>query len=146
MWEAISRPWRNRLFIGAFIGVVVYVFAVLLRFDPQPVPYAVAMAVVLSLVWLVFDIVDEGPTEWEPAVPTFGDRVDEATSDLRILSSHQQASVPSEALGVRLVALAQARDPALAEALRHELAPVRRMSPAEIDHILTRIEESRAGS
>lgn len=146
MWDAISRPWRNRLFIGAFIGAVLYVFAVLLRFDPQPVPYAVALAVVLSLMWLVFDIVDEDPTEWEPARPAFSDRVHEATSDLRILSSHEQASVPSEALRVRLVALAQARSPALAEALRHELEPVRRMSPAEIDHILTRIEEARAGS
>ena len=143
MWPAISRPWRNRLFIAAFISTVCYLGAVLLRFGPQPVPFAVAMAVVLSLMWLVFDLLDEDPTEWSPALPAFGDRVDEATPDLRLLTSHQQASVPSEAVRDRLVTLARARDPDLATTLHHELATVRRLSPAEIDRILTRIEEAR---
>lgn len=142
-WSSISRPWRNRLFIAAVISVVCYGFAVLLRFGPQPVPFLVAMAVILSLVWLVFDIFDEEPTEWLPALPRTSDRVDEATADLRILTSHQQASAPSEALRDRLVALARARDPDLASSLDSELAAVRRLSPTEIDRILTRIEEAR---
>ncbi len=143
MWTSVSRLWRNRLLIAAFISTVCYVAAVLLRFGPQPVPFTVAMAVVLSLMWLVLDIFDEDPTEWSPALPTFGDRVDEATPDLRLLTSHQQASVPSAAVRDRLVTLARSQDPDLATTLHHDLATVRRLSPAEIDRILTRIEEAR---
>lgn len=143
MWTVLSRPWRNRLVIAVFISTVCYVGAVLLRFGPQPVPFAVAMAVVLSLMWLVFDIFDEHPTEWSPALPAFVDRVDEATPDLRLLTSHQQASVPSAAVRERLITLARSRDPDLATTLHHELASLRRLSPAEIDRILRRIEEAR---
>ncbi len=143
MWTRLTRTWRHRLFIFAFITGVCYVLAVLLKLGPQPVPFGVAMAVVLSVMWLVLDITDEEPTEWVPALPRASDRVDEATPDLRILTSHQQASAPSEAVRDRLVALARARDPDLATALHHELATVRRLSPAEIDEILTRIEEAR---
>ena len=143
MWAAFTRRWRNRLFIGVVISVASYFYAVLLKLGPQPVPFAVAVAVILSLVWLAFDLVDEEPVAWVPALPRTHDRVAEATSDLRILTSHQQASVPSEAVRDRLVALARPRDPELAETLSHELAAVRRLSPAEIDQILTRIEEAR---
>ena len=69
--------------------------------------------------------------------------MDEVTSDLRILSSHQQADHPSEALAQRLVALARDRDPDLASEVRDELAGLGRIPPAVIDRILTRIEESR---
>jgi hypothetical protein len=143
MWAGFARTWRNRLFLAFFIGGVCYALAVALRLGPQPVPFAVAMAVVLSLTWLVFDIADEDPTEWTPALPQTSDRLDEPTPDLRILSSHQQASVPSEAVRDRLVALARTRDPELAATLHHELTPTRRLSPAEIDRILTRIEDVR---
>lgn len=142
-WSLLSRAWRNRLFIAVFICVVGYVCAALLRFGPQPIPFAVAMAVILSLMWLVFDLVDDEPVDWVPALSHGSDRVDEATADLRILTSHQQASAPSEAVRDRLVALARSRDPELATDLHHELATVRRLSPAEIDRILTRIEEAR---
>ncbi len=135
--------WRGRLLVGAVLGAIGYVSAVLLEFGPRPVPYAVMVAILLTLVWLVLDTVDAPAARWHPVLPHARDRVDEATSDLRILSSHVQASVPSEAVRERLVALARARDPDLAAALRHELDPVRRLSPAEIDRILTRIEEVR---
>ena len=140
---ALSRVWRGRLLAGAVLGAAGYAAAVLLEFGPQPVPYAVMVAIVLTLVWLVLDTVDAPAAQWRPRLSPSGDRVGEATSDLRILSGHVQASVPSEALRERLVALARARDPDLAVALRHELDPVRRLSPAEIDRLLTRIEEVR---
>lgn len=147
MWAdlpaTITRTWRSRLALGAAVTVVLYVFAVLLELGPQPVPFVVSMGVVLSLVWLALDLSDEEPVAWVPALPRTQDRVDEATSDLRILTSHQQSSVPSEAVRDRLVALARPRDPELAETLHRELAAVRRLSPAEIDQILTRIEEAR---
>jgi hypothetical protein len=139
----VTRAWRGRLLAGAVLGAAGYAAAVLLEFGPQPVPYVVMVAIVLTLVWLVLDTVDAAAAQWRPALPASGDRVDEATSDLRILSGHAQASVPSGALRERLVALARAHDPDLAVALRDELEPVRRLSPAEIDRILTRIEEVR---
>ena len=92
-----------------------------LDFEPRPVPFAVMAAIVCTLAWLLLDTVDLAPARWRSALPPRGDRVDEATSDLRILSSHQQASAPSEAVRDRLVALARTRDPALADALRDEI-------------------------
>ena len=83
MWARLTRTWRNRLFIFAFITGVSYVLAELLKLGPQPVPFLVAMAVVLSVMWLVFDISDEDPTEWVPALPRTGVIVGEPV-ELRI--------------------------------------------------------------
>lgn len=138
-----ARPSRGRIIWGVVIGALGYGLAVVLRFDPQPLPYVVMMTVVLTSLWLVLDTVDAPPAEWMPTLPPLADRVHEATSDLRILSSHAQASTPTPAVRDRLVALARTRDPALAETLRDEIDPARRLSPAEIDRILTRIEEAR---
>ncbi len=125
------------------MGVVGYVAAVLLDFDPQPAAYGVMVVIVLSTAWLVLDTIDAPAARWLPSLPSTVDRVDEATSDLRLLSSHAQASAPSPAVRQRLASLARARDPGLADTLLDELDPVRRLSPAEIDRILTRIEEAR---
>ena len=138
-----DRRWRSRLLGGVALGVVAYVVSVWLDFEPRPVPFAVMAAVVCTLVWLLLDTVDLSPARWRSALPPAGDRVDEATSDVRILTSHQQASEPSDAVRDRLVALAAARDPVLADALRAEIEPHQRLSPAQIDRILTRIEEAR---
>lgn len=138
-----ARQWRTRVVLGAVLGVVGYGLAELGRMGPEPLPYVVMVLVVLSLAWLVSDVVDVSPAEWTPALRAPGDRVHEASPDLRILAGHLQAGEPSEALRDRLVALARTRDPVLAEALRDELTPVRRLAPAEIDRILTRIEEAR---
>ncbi len=140
---SVTRQWRARLVGGAVLGAIGYVAAVLLDFEPRPGAYAVMAVIVLAWVWLVLDTVDAPVAHWRSALPPAGDRVDEATSDLRILSSHAQADVPSAALGERLVALARARDPDLAASLHHEIHPERRLSPADIDRVLTRIEEAR---
>ena len=137
----ISRLWRRRLLVGTALGTAGYPAAVLLRFGPQPFPYAVMVSIVLTLAWLVLDTVDAPPARWVPALPSADDRVGEATADLRILSSHVQASRPSSAVRDRLVSLARARDAALADDLLRELAPDGRLFPADIDRILTRIEE-----
>lgn len=140
---SIARHWRTRLVGGALVGAFGWVAAVLLDFEPQPVAYVVMVVIVLSLAWLVLDTVDVPAARWHSGLMPAGDRVDEATSDLRILSSHEQADVPSEALRDRLVALARGRDPDLAATLEAELAGNRRLSPTDIDHILMRIEETR---
>ena len=137
------RPSMSRVLWGLVVGALGYGLAVVLHFDPQPLPYLVMMTVVLASLWLVLDTVDAPPARWVPTLPPLADRVDEATSDLRILSSHVQASTPTPAVRDRLVALARTRGPDLAETLQHEIDPARRLSPAEIDRILTRIEEAR---
>lgn len=139
----MSAQWRNRLLGGVALALAGFGAAVLLDFEPQPVPYALWSLIVLASAWLLLDTIDVPQTAWRSTLGPRADRSDEVTSDLRVLTGHQQARVPSEALRDRLVALARARDPALADALRDELDPVRRLSPAEIDRILTRIEDSR---
>lgn len=142
-WKAVPPAWRSRILLGTLAALVGYGAAVLLRFDPQPGPYAVMAAVVLALGWLVLDTVDAPAAEWVPRIQPAGDRVDEVTSDLRVLSSHQHADHPSTALAERLVALARGRDPDLAAEIQRDLAGRDRIRPADIDTILTRIEESR---
>lgn len=140
---SIRERWRGRLAGGVALASAGYVVTLLLDMDPRPLPYVVWSVVVLALAFLVLDIVDVPAAEWQQGTPPSGDRVDEATSDLRVLSSHQQADQPSDALARRLVALARGRDPDLGDAVERELADVRRLSPADIDRILTRIEDVR---
>ena len=132
--------WSGRAVKGVVLAVAGYAVAVWLDMDPQPLPYLVWSVVVLVTAYLVIDTVDVPAAEWQQG-PQATDRVDEASSDLRVLSSHVQSDQPSDALARRLVALAHARDPDLGDALGRELAGRRRLSPADIDRILTRIED-----
>jgi hypothetical protein len=140
---SIRERWRGRLAGGVALAGAGYVVTLLLDMDPRPLPYVVWSVVVLALAFLVLDIVDVPAAEWQQGTPSSPDRVDEATSDLRVLSSHHQADQPSDALARRLVALARGRDPDLGDAVERELADTRRLSPADIDRILTRIEDVR---
>jgi hypothetical protein len=119
-----------------------YGVAVWLDMEPQPLPYVVWSVVVLATTYLVLDTVDVPAAEWQQ-VPHPMDRADEVSSDLRVLTSHVQSDQPSEGLARRLVALARARDPDLGDTLARELADTRRLAPADIDRILTRIEDVR---
>jgi hypothetical protein len=139
----VEPQWRRRLLTGAALGAGGFAAGTWLDFEPQPLAYALMVVIVLSGVWLVLDTVDAPAAQWRSGPPGREDRVDEATSDLRILSSHQQATTPSPAVRDRLVGLARARDPDLAATLQDELDPERRLTPAQIDRILTRIEEAR---
>jgi hypothetical protein len=138
-----ASRWHGRLSGGAALAATGYGFAVLLDFEPRPLPYAVWAVVVLALGFLVVDTVDAPAAQWRTGSTTPGDRVDEVTSDLRVLTSHRQADHPSDALRRRLVELARGRDPDLAAAIERETADVPRLSPADIDRILTRIEDVR---
>lgn len=140
---SVAPHWRTRLVGGALLGALGYVAAVLLDFEPQPAAYVVMVVIVLTMAWLVLDTVDVPAARWLSGLPPTVDRVDEATPDLRILTSHAQADVPSEALRERLVALARARDADLAGSLERELSGGQRLSPHDVDHILKRIEEAR---
>ncbi|MCF6379839.1 hypothetical protein L2K70_19675 [Nocardioides KLBMP 9356] len=133
----------GRLAGGVVVAAIGYVCAIWLDFDPQPLPYVVWAAIAIAMVFLAVDSVDAPIAYWQSPVQPRQDRTGEVTSDLRVLTSNQQADHPSQALADRLVALARGRDPALADELRRELAGTSRIAPADIDRILTRIEESR---
>jgi hypothetical protein len=142
----VPARWRGRLAGGVALAGAGYVVTLLLDMDPRPLPYVVWSVVVLALAFLVLDIVDVPAAEWQQGTPSSSDRVDEATSDLRLLSSHHQADQPSDALARRLAALARGRDTGLGDAVERELADTRRLTPADIDRILTRIEDVRDDS
>jgi hypothetical protein len=137
---AIFDRLKGRAAGGVALAGAGYAVAVWLDMEPQPLPYVVWSAVVLLTAYLVLDTLDAPAAEWQQG-PQPTDRVDEASSDLRVLSSHVQSAQPSDALARRLVALARARDPVLGDTVRRELADPRRLSPADIDRILTRIED-----
>jgi hypothetical protein len=139
----LEPQWRRRLLAGAALGGGGFVAATWLEFEPQPLAYVLMVVILLAGVWLVLDTVNAPAAQWRSGPRGREDRVDEATSDLRILSSHQQATTPSPAVRDRLIGLARSRDPALAATLLDELDPDRRLTPAQIDRILTRIEEAR---
>ncbi|MBC2933910.1 hypothetical protein [Nocardioides sp. zg-1228] len=134
--------WRGRVAGGVVLAAIGYGLAVALDFDPRPLPYVVWAVVVLAMTYLVVDTVDVPAAQWRTGPPP-ADRVDEVTSDLRILTSHRSADHPSDALARRLVELARARDPGLAEEIQHETTDGGRLSPGDIDRILTRIEDLR---
>ena len=137
---SLSDRLTGRVANGVGLAVAGFVAAVWLDMGPRPLPYVVWAVVVLTTAFLVLDTLDVPTAEWLQGPPPT-DRVDEASSDLRVLTSHVQSDQPSDALAHRLVALARARDPDLAETVRRELAGTRRLSPADIDRILTRIED-----
>jgi hypothetical protein len=137
---SLSDRLTGRVAKGVGLAGAGFVAAVLLDMDPQPLPYVVWSVVVLTTAYLVLDTLDVPTAEWLQGPPPT-DRVDEASSDLRVLTSHVQSDQPSDALAHRLVALARARDPDLGETVRRDLAGTRRLSPADIDRILTRIED-----
>lgn len=138
----LADRW-GRIAGGAVLLAIGWGIAVWLDFEPRPLPYVVWSVLLLTTGYLVVDTVDVPVARWEHGLPAPQDRVDEATSDLRVLSSHQQADHPSDALAHRLVALARGRDPDLAAEIQHELDGVHRIAPADIDRILTRIEDVR---
>ncbi|WP_210504056.1 hypothetical protein [Nocardioides xinjiangensis] len=135
--------WRGRAAGGAVLAGIGYAVTAWLDMEPRLLPYVVWSVVVLATAYLVIDTVDVPAAEWQQGPPAPSDRVDEATPDLRVLSSHQQADHPSDALAHRLVALARARDPGLGDAVQRELAGTHRLAPPDIDRILTRIEDVR---
>ncbi|RYB91540.1 hypothetical protein EUA06_09485 [Nocardioides glacieisoli] len=140
----VSRRWSGRIGGAVVLAAIGYAVAIWLDFEPRPFPYAVWALVVIAMTYLLIDTVEAPVSHWQHQVPHHrSDRVDEVTSDLRVLSSHQHADHPSTALAERLVALARGRDPDLAAEIQRDLTGRDRIRPADIDTILTRIEESR---
>lgn len=141
----MRRMWLRRSAAALLAAAAGFAVTAWLDFDPRPLRWVLLVLLAFALAWLVLDTTDARPAEWVPALPAREDRVEEQTSDHRVLDNHLHTDHPGPALRDRLVALARTRDPDLADPELRELAtsPPRRLRPADIDRILTRIEALR---
>lgn len=140
------RRWGPRLGLVAVLVVGGQLALTAIDFDPDPLGWALLVLAGCAAGWLVQDTLNAGEAVWSSGLPPYVDPdAHEQTAHSRVLDGHLDAAEPGPALRDRLVALALARDPALTDpdlrALRD--APPRRLTPTEIDHLLTRIEASR---
>ncbi len=138
---------------------MLYAACRLLDFEPQAVPLLLLVVLVLLVWWLVRDALDAPPADWptgasRPFQPPGQDVV--LAGYLRLLESHAASRHADFALRQRLLQLGRMRleerlgvppDDATADhrlgaewaALRRD--PDRHLSVAEIDRLLTRIED-----
>ncbi|CAN5385383.1 hypothetical protein BH09ACT12_BH09ACT12_23750 [soil metagenome] len=155
----ISRRARHRMAAAVAAGVVVYVAAALLQFEPELVAVLLITALALAVVALLRESVNPFAPQWYPSAgsdPRTRGRDDATFADLRLLESHQTARHPDHHLQRRLGVLADrslrathgvglASDEGRAH-LGTQVAelldgPVRRLSPRDIDLCLRTIEE-----
>jgi hypothetical protein len=143
--RAATSRWAARVAAAVALAVGGFGLLVLMDFGPRPVGWSLLVLLGCALLWLVLDTVDAERPRWLPTLPPAADRVEESAPDQRIVAGHLSATDPGPALRDRLVALARSRDPDLADPELAALAaaPPRRLTPAEIDHYITRIEELR---
>lgn len=159
----MRRPRFGRLV--SRVGAAVAAYAVLLagtsalHFDPHPVRLALVVALGLTGLWLLMDIaVDEG-MRWQPEPITLSvqaGRDARFDSYVRVIEGHLTAREPSPLLQERLAALAASvldqrygldlddpRATALLgpDALAVLRGPAHRLSLADVDQCVTRIEE-----
>ena len=142
----MRNRWWPRLLLLAVLLVGGQVALTVMDFDPDPAGWGLLVVVATVVVWLAQDTLDAGQADWgDDAVDRAGPVTEEQTAHGRVLAGHLASRDPGPALRDRLVALARSRDPALTDPDLRRLStePPRRLSPAEIDHYLTRIEASR---
>ncbi|NYD41003.1 hypothetical protein [Nocardioides panaciterrulae] len=135
-------PGVRTLLLRALVALLLFavldvVFAVV-DFEPDAPRLALLVLVCGAAVGLLLDSVDEGGPPWpapgsRPVVPRGSDA--RLSSYVRLVEDHLTARTPDAGLRDRLVELSGGR-------LAEELAgPPRRLSRAEIDDYLRRIEE-----
>jgi len=153
-----NRWWR-RLAGGVVAFGVLEVVLVLAEAEPDAVRLALLVATCVAVLGLVIDALSDGGVSWHVEVerPSVRERGDpRLAAHLRLLEAHEAARSPDPALRDRLGTLADRvlaqrhglnrADPRAMDLLGAELAgvldgPPRRLTPSEIDHCLTRIEE-----
>lgn len=140
------RRWLPRLGALALVVAGGELSFSLIDSDPQLLEWALTATVVVVLLWLASDVFGVADARWDkPLAPyTRPDAADDSVHH-RVLTNHLAAREPSPALAERLLDLARSRDPDLTDPVLRSLAdqPTRRLTPTDIDRILTRIEEPR---
>lgn len=153
------QRWWWRVALAAVLFVVLSIVFVRVEFEPDIVRLGLLVALVVALVGLVLDSLPEVAPLWHVHVvrATTPPGQDRRTSlNLRILEGHLTGRTPGTALRDRLGVLADQvlrvrhdlgrDDPGAAELLGPELdrvltEPPRRLSRAEIERCVRRIEE-----
>ena len=154
-----SRRWWRRAGAGllAFVGLEVGLG--LAEVGPDPVRLALLVATAVGVLGLALDALSDPSPSWDMEVerPSVRDGGDPRLSlYVNLIEAHLAARTDDAALRDRLRALAdqvlrqrhgvRREDPRAADLLGPELTavltgPVRRLSPADVDRCLTRIEE-----
>ena len=153
----IRRRWRA--FWAVLAAVVLYVVLLVLDFEPDPLRLSLLVLVCLAAAALFLDAFGGAEEGWkvEPVVWTSQPGLDHGfASYLRVLEGHLTVDVPDGILRDRLARLAKLQlgqrhgltlaDTRADELLGPELIavltePPRRLSRAEIDRYVRRIEE-----
>lgn len=151
--------WWRRVVGGVVAFAALETVLVLLRADPDAVRLGLLVATCVAVLGLLLDALSDGGVRWdvEVARPPVRERGDPRLAAYeRLLEAHLAARSPDPALRDRLAALADRvlaqrhgvdrADPRAAALLGPEVStllagPPRRLTPAEIDRCLTRIEE-----
>lgn len=143
----MSREWRGRIALTLLVVAGGWLVTWAMDFEPRPVLWVLLATLACAVVWLVVDATDTGPAEWSPPPLPTEDRHEPTTPERRVVDSHLTSSDPGPALVERLLALARARDPEMADADLRALAadPRRRLRSEEISRIIARIENLREG-
>ena len=140
------RRWAPR--IGALVLIIVagQVIFSLVHSEPQLLEWTLTATVVVALIWLASDAFGAAGARWDQPLAPYA-RPDAAEDSVhhRVLTGHLAVGEPSPALRNLLLQLARGRDPDLTDPQLRALFddPPRRLSPTDIDHYLTRIEEPR---
>ena len=154
-----ARRWWRRLAGGVVAFVALEVALVLADTEPDAVRLALLVATCVAVLGLVLDALSDGGPSWDvevelPSVRETGDP--RLGRFVNLLEAHQAARTHDAALRDRLGTLADhvlsqrygvtRSDSRSAELLGPDLTavldgPARRLTPAEIDRCLTRIEE-----
>lgn len=159
MTASITGRWWRRAGAGVLTFAVLEVVLVLADTGPDAVRLALLVATCVGVLGLVLDTLSEGGPSWvveveRPSVREGGDP--RLARYVNLLEGHLSARSDDSALRDRLAALTDQvlrqryavhrGDPGADALVGPDLAavldgPVRRLSPADIDRCLTRIEE-----
>jgi hypothetical protein len=155
----MSSRWVRRAGAGALLFVALEVLLRLAGAGPEPLRVALLVAMCVGVLGLVLDALSDPAPAWdlEPERPSVREGSDARLGlYVGLIEAHLAARTDDAALRERLRTLTdqvltqrhgvRRDDPRAAELLGPELVavltgPVRRLSPADIDRCLTRIEE-----
>jgi len=159
----MRRPRLGRLVSRIVVAVAAYAVLLVgtsaLDFDPHPVRLALVVALGLAGLWLLVDVAVDESLRWQPdpiSLSVQAGRDARFDNYVRVIEGHLTAREPSPLLQERLAALAASvldqrygldlDDPHATALLGPDAmavlrGPAHRMSLADVDQCVTRIEE-----
>jgi len=138
MRTLVPRRWRGRVVAAVLLYAVLGGVLSATDYAPDPLRLALLVGLCVAALGLLRDSLGEPAPLWaaEPVQPVVPEGADaRLAAYVRLVEDHLTSRTPDGALRDRLVTLSDQR-------LAEELAgPPRRLSPAQIDDYLRRIED-----